>query len=233
MTEHHGYSVTADIVYQDHHLVVVNKPVNVPVQTARPDEPTLLSHVEEYLRAAGEKYPFINVVHRIDRPVSGLVIFARSRQALVNLNQAFRDRQVRRVYWAVVGSRPGNDQGHLMHYLVFNPQKNKSYVFDHEMRGSRPAEMKYRMVAQSERYFLLEIELITGRHHQIRSQLSKIGCPVRGDLKYGYPRSNPGGGICLHARSLTLLHPVEGTELTFTADPPVDILWRELQKAFR
>lgn len=184
--------------------------------------------------------PFLGLVHRIDQPVTGVVLFARDPETLASLNRQFRDRQVYKLYWAITEARPAEDAGTLEHYLVFDPKKNKSRIVDpvpapssvHSPSGSpyrksraKKALLRYRVVGRSKRYFFLEIELVTGRPHQIRAQLAAIGCPVKGDLKYGARRSNPGGGILLHARSIRFIHPGTGLPLTLTSDPPPSTLW--------
>ena len=168
---------------------------------------------------------FLGVVHRLDRPVSGAVIFARTSKALTRLNNMLTTGEIHKKYWAVTKNRPPETTGHLTHYLTRNEKQNRSYAHEQPVNDSQRAELEYRVIGQSSSYFLLEIDLLTGRHHQIRTQLSAIGCPIRGDLKYGYSRSNPGGFIHLHARSLELLHPVQKIPLHIVADPPHDRLW--------
>ncbi len=169
---------------------------------------------------------FLGVIHRVDRPVSGVVLFARTSKALARMNEQFKLRQTVKIYWAIVRNRPPKDEDFLVHYLVRNRDKNKSFVFSGECSGSRKAELQYRIVGRSDRYWFLEIRLFTGRHHQIRAQLAAIGCPIRGDLKYGYLRSAPGGGIHLHVRELSFKHPVGGREMRLIAEPPGDELWK-------
>jgi len=183
---------------------------------------------------------YLGLVHRIDQPVTGVVLFARDPETLASLNRQFRDRQVYKLYWAITEARPAEEAGTLEHFIVFDPKKNKSRIVDsasapalvHSLSGSshrksraKKALLHYRVVGHSERYFFLEIELVTGRPHQIRAQLAAIGCPVKGDLKYGARRSNPGGGILLHARSIRFTHPGTGRPLTLTSDPPPSTLW--------
>jgi 23S rRNA pseudouridine1911/1915/1917 synthase len=214
-----------DIIYEDQHLLALNKPNNLLVQPGGGDDTCLQAMVRNLLISRGEKEPFLEALHRLERPASGVVLFARNGDMLHSMNELFRVQQVRKKYWAIVKNRPRTESETLVHYLVFNQHKNKSYVFDNEVRGSRQALMRYRLMAQSDHYYLLEVDLFTGRHHQIRAQLSKIGCPVRGDLKYGFARSNPGGGISLHARSLSFQHPADKKELSLVAHPPRDTLW--------
>lgn len=168
---------------------------------------------------------FLGVVHRLDRPTSGAVVFARTSKALTRLNKLFAERQTRKIYWAVVKNAPPKDSDRLVHFLKRNPKQNKSYAHIREVPDSKRAALSYSVIKQLNTYFLLEIELETGRHHQIRSQLSTIGCPIKGDLKYGFDRSNKDGSIHLHARELHLIHPVKKEPLTIIAPPPKDTIW--------
>ncbi|MCX6268496.1 MAG: RNA pseudouridine synthase, partial [Bacteroidetes bacterium] len=168
---------------------------------------------------------FLGVVHRLDRPVSGALIFARTSKALSRLNIMLRDGHIHKTYWAVVKNRPLQPEGHLVQYLTRNSEKNKSYVHDLPVAGSQKAELVYKLTCKSDEYYLLEVTLLTGRHHQIRAQLAAMGCPVKGDLKYGYPRSNPGGFIHLHSREIEFLHPVKKEMIKIIAPPPADKLW--------
>src|SRR5690606_11668180 len=156
---------------------------------------------------------FLGVVHRLDRPVSGCVVYARTSKALTRLSELFRTRDVKKSYWAIVTDRPPAEEGSLQNYLKKNEKQNKSYVYEKEVKGSKSAELSYKILSRSERYYLLEIDLLTGRHHQIRAQLAAAGCPVRGDLKYGARRSNEGGGISLHSRRVSFIHPVRNEEI--------------------
>ncbi len=215
------------ILYEDNHLIAVNKRVSDLVQGDRTGDMALDSIVRAYLK---EKYHkpgnvFLGVIHRLDRPVSGVVLFARTGKALSRMNDQFRDRRTEKKYWAVVRERPPAEEGHLVHYLVRDREKNKSFAYPQEVKNSKKGELLYRLVGHSRSYWFLEITLLTGRHHQIRAQLAAIGCPIRGDLKYGYPRSDPGGGIHLHARELVFVHPVRKNEIRVVADPPEDALW--------
>jgi 23S rRNA pseudouridine1911/1915/1917 synthase len=179
--------------------------------------------VKEKYRKEGNV--FLGIPHRLDRPTSGIVIFARTDKALSRLSELFREGGVSKIYWAMVAERPPRDQDTLVHWLRRNPVQNKSWVVPDAGGGAREARMAYRLLLSLERYHLLEITLYTGRHHQIRAQLHAIGCHIKGDLKYGSPRSNPGGGIHLHARQVMLLHPVKKTPLLIVANPPPDALW--------
>ena len=169
---------------------------------------------------------FLGVVHRLDRPVSGCVVYARTSKALTRLSELFRTRDVKKSYWAIVTDRPPAEEGSLQNYLKKNEKQNKSYVYEKEVKGSKSAELSYKILSRSERYYLLEIDLLTGRHHQIRAQLAAAGCPVRGDLKYGARRSNEGGGISLHSRRVSFIHPVRNEEINVVAPLPDDRIWK-------
>lgn len=216
------------VLYEDNHLIIVNKNSSEIVQGDKTGDKPLVDVVKDYIK---EKYHkpgnvFLGVVHRLDRPVSGLVVFARTSKALTRLNEMFRTKEVHKTYWAIVGNRPSAPEGELIHWLVRNEKQNKSYAYDKEVQGSKKAILDYRLIGHSDRYFLLEINLKTGRHHQIRCQLAKMGCPIKGDLKYGAPRSNPDGSICLHARRITFIHPVSKKEIDVEAPLPDSRLWR-------
>lgn len=215
------------VVYEDNHLIIVNKTAREIVQGDKTGDTPLSETVKLYLK---EKYQkpgnvFLGVTHRLDRPVSGLVLFAKTSKALTRLNEMFRTGQVKKTYWAIVGQRPPQEEGTLVHWLVRNEQQNKSYAYDKEKPGAKRAVLHYKLIGASDRYYLLEVQLETGRHHQIRCQLAKMGCPIKGDLKYGSPRSNPDGSICLHARQLRLEHPVSHEWVEVTAPVPHDALW--------
>ncbi len=212
------------VVYEDNHLIIVNKAPGEIVQGDKTGDRTLADSVKAYIK---EKYAkpgavFLGTVHRLDRPVSGLVVFARTSKALSRLNDLFRNGQVRKTYLAITGNEPQQPEGRLTHWLTRNERLNKSYAHPTEVRGSKRAELDYRLLGRSERYSLLEVHLHTGRHHQIRCQLAAIGCPIKGDLKYGAPRSNPDASICLHARSVEFEHPV--THVTVQAVAPLPTL---------
>lgn len=215
------------VVYEDNHIIIVNKTASEIVQGDKTGDVPLSETVKQYLK---EKYAkpgnvFIGVTHRLDRPVSGLVVFAKTSKALERLNAMFRNSEVKKTYWAIVKNRPPQEEGELVHYLVRNEQQNKSYAYDHERPGSKRAVLHYRLIAASQNYYLLEVDLQTGRHHQIRCQLAKMGCPIKGDLKYGFPRSNPDGSICLHARSVRFVHPVSKETVEVEAPLPAGNLW--------
>ena len=216
------------VVYEDNHLIIVNKRPSEIVQGDKTGDEPLSETVKRYLK---EKYAkpgnvFLGVTHRLDRPVSGLVVFAKTGKALARLNDMFRQSEVKKTYWAIVKNCPPQEEGELVHYLVRNEKKNKSYAYDKEVKNSKKAVLHYRLIGRSENYFLLEVDLKTGRHHQIRCQLAKMGCPINGDLKYGFPRSNPDGSICLHARRVCFVHPVSKERIEVEAPLPDDNLWK-------
>lgn len=215
------------VVYEDNHIIIVNKTASEIVQGDKTGDEPLSESVKRYIK---EKYAkpgnvFLGVVHRLDRPVSGLVVFAKTSKALTRLNEMFRNSEVKKTYWAVVKQCPPQEEGDLVNFLVRNEKQNKSYAYDKEVKDSKKAILHYRLIARSENYYLLEVDLKTGRHHQIRCQLAKMGCPIKGDLKYGFPRSNPDGGISLHARTVRFVHPVSKELIEVTAPTPSDNLW--------
>ena len=215
------------VVYEDNHLIIINKSASEIVQGDKTGDTPLSETVKQYLK---EKYNkpgnvFIGVTHRLDRPVSGLVIFAKTSKALPRLNEMFKSSEVKKTYWAIVKNAPTEPEGELVHYLVRNEKQNKSYAYDKEVPNSKRAVLNYRLIGRSENYFLLEIDLKTGRHHQIRCQLAKIGCTIKGDLKYGAPRSNPDASICLHARHVDFIHPVSKELISVDAPVPEGNLW--------
>lgn len=220
-----------DVVYEDNHLIIVNKSSSEIVQGDKTGDKPLAEMVKEYIKQKYHKpgNVFLGVVHRLDRPVSGLVVFARTSKALARLNEMFRTKEVHKTYWAIVGNCPPTEEGELVHWLVRNEKQNKSYAYDKEKPEAKKAILDYKLIGRSERYFLLEVDLKTGRHHQIRCQLAKVGCPIKGDLKYGSPRSNPDGSICLHARRVRFVHPVSKQEIDVTAPVPEGNLWHSFQ----
>jgi 23S rRNA pseudouridine1911/1915/1917 synthase len=217
------------ILYEDNHILAVNKNTSDIVQGDRTGDVTLADRVREHLRTAYGKTGnvFVGIPHRLDRPTSGVVVFARTDKALQRLSAMFREGSVRKIYWAMVAELPPDKAGSLVHALRRNVQQNKSYAVAGPAAPplTKDARLSYRLLVSLERYHLLEIELETGRHHQIRAQLAAIGCHIKGDLKYGSPRSNPGGGIHLHARQVSFVHPVRHEPLVITADPPKDPVW--------
>lgn len=219
------------ILYEDNHLIAVRKRVGDIVQGDKTGDVPLSDMVKNFLKDKYQKpgNVYLGVVHRLDRPVSGIVLFSKTSKALPRLNKMFAEHKgVKKTYLAIVANKPSQPQGTLTHWLTRNEKQNTARAYDREVPGSKKAVLDYRLIAQSERYFLLEIELHTGRHHQIRCQLSKMGCPIRGDLKYGAPRSNPDGGISLHAWRLELEHPVSHQNIVIEAPPPEERLWQEI-----
>lgn len=222
-----------EVLYEDNHLIAVYKKPSDLSQSDKTGDTALDSEVKKYL---ADKYNkpgevFLGVVHRLDRPVGGVMLFARTSKALQRMNEIFRTRDVRKTYLAVVNERPPEDEDVLTHYLKKNEKQNKTYVYDKEVNGSKQASLSYRLAGRSDRYFLIEVELHSGRHHQIRAQLAKIGCPVKGDLKYGYPRSNEDGSICLFARRLEFIHPVKKEKVSIIAHFPQGDVWKHFMNA--
>ena len=219
-----------EVIYEDNHIIIVNKQSGEIVQGDKTGDRPLSDMVKDYIK---EKYQkpgavFLGIAHRLDRPVSGLVVFARTSKALTRLNKMFADGEVHKTYWAIVKNAPHNSEGTLEHWLVRNEKQNKSYAYDHEKPNAKKAVLKYRALAHSDNYTLLEIRLLTGRHHQIRCQLAAMGCPIKGDLKYGAPRSNPDGSISLMARRVEFTHPVSKAPVVVEAPVPNDTLWQAL-----
>ena len=217
-----------EVVYEDNHIIIVNKAAGEIVQGDKTGDTPLSETVKEYIK---EKYHkqgnvFLGVAHRLDRPVAGLVVFARTSKALTRLNDMFREGEVHKTYWAITKNRPAEPEGELTDWLVRREKQNKSYAYDHEVRDSKKAVLRYRLLASSDNYNLLEITLLTGRHHQIRCQLANIGCPIKGDLKYGAQRSNPDGSISLLARRIEFIHPVSKKNIVVLAPLPKDNLWQ-------
>jgi 23S rRNA pseudouridine1911/1915/1917 synthase len=222
-----------NVLYEDNHLIVVNKASGEIVQGDKTGDSPLSDTVKEWLKDKYDKpgNVFCGVTHRLDRPVTGIVIFAKTSKALSRLNEMFKNKEVKKTYWAIVRNRPENDEAELRHYLVRNEKQNKSYAHNKEKGNSKLAILHYKLLASSEKYNLLEIDLQTGRHHQIRSQLSKIGCPIKGDLKYGFDRPNPDGSICLHSRRVSFIHPVSKELIDVTAPVPDERLWKVMAGA--
>ena len=214
--------IASRILFEDNHLLVFNKRVGEIVQGDKTGDEPLSETLKAFiaLRDAKPGRVFMGVPHRLDRPVSGIALFAKTSKCLERLNEMFRTGNVHKTYWALTCARPEPAEGELCHFLVRNEKQNKSYANARMVKGAKEARLRYRVLEDTERYHLVEVELLTGRHHQIRCQLSAIGSPIKGDLKYGAPRSNPDGGICLHARTLRLVHPVRKEEILFEA--PVD-----------
>lgn len=216
-----------DILYEDNHVIVVNKRAGELVQPDLSTSEAMEGNLKEYIKIKYAKpgAVFLGVVHRIDRPVSGAVLFARTSKALVRLNEQLRDRGFSKIYWAVIENTPPKPEGELVHYILRNGKTNRSSAHDKPVKDGQEAIMRYKLIASSDNYKLLEVELLTGRHHQIRAQLAKIGCPIKGDLKYGAARSNRDGSISLHSHSLEFEHPVTKERVKVIAPTPEDSLW--------
>ncbi|HEY9183808.1 MAG TPA: RNA pseudouridine synthase [Salegentibacter sp.] len=217
------------VLYEDNHLIVVNKRPGDIVQGDKTGDKPLSEVVKSYLK---EKYNkpgnvYLGVVHRLDRPTSGIIIFAKTSKALPRLNKLFQKKEAKKTYWAIVKNAPPKNTDILIHFLKRNPKQNKSYAHIREVPDSKKAILEYRVLKKLNNYYLLEVDLQTGRHHQIRSQLSAIGCPIKGDLKYGFDRSNKDAGIHLHARKLSFVHPVKKEEILLVAPPPDEVLWND------
>ena len=221
------------VIYEDNHLIIVNKRPGEIVQGDKTGDVPLSDLIKEWIKAKYNKpgNVFLGVVHRLDRPVSGVCLFSKTSKALPRLNKLFAEHEkVRKTYWAIVTQKPEQEKGTLVHWMTRNEKTNTAKAYDREVPHSKKAILDYELIGTSERYFLLQVTLHTGRHHQIRCQLSKIGCPIKGDLKYGAPRSNPDGSICLHARSLSLEHPVSHEHIDITAAVPNDRLWKSFEQ---
>lgn len=216
-----------EILFEDNHIIAVNKNNSDIVQGDKTGDEPLSEKVKSYIKKKYNKpgAVYLGVTHRLDRPVSGAILFARTSKALARLNDMFKNKEVKKTYWAIVKNKPAKDSDTLKHYIYRDQKKNKSFANDKEVKDSKLAILSYKLIASSEKYFLLEVDLQTGRHHQIRCQLAKIGCPIKGDLKYGFPRSNPDGGISLHSRKIELIHPVKKENIQIVAEPPKDSLW--------
>lgn len=225
-----------EVLYEDNHIIIVNKAASEIVQGDKTGDTPLSELVKTYIK---EKYHkpgavFLGVVHRLDRPVSGVVVFARTSKALERLNAMFREGgRIRKTYWALVKNRPAEPQAELVHYLVRNEQQNKSYAYSAERAGAKRSVLSYRLLCSLDHYHLLEVSLQTGRHHQIRCQLAKMGSPIKGDLKYGADRSNPDGSISLHARRIQFEHPVSKMMIDVVAPVPDDPIWQSAERAAR
>ena len=215
------------IIFEDNHIIAVNKQTSDLVQGDITGDASLQQILKLWLKHKYNKpgNVYLGVIHRLDRPVSGVVIFAKTSKALTRMNNLFKTGDVKKTYWAIVGSKPEKDSGYLVHQLKKNPVQNRSYVYEKAVKGSKQAILSYKLLYEFQNYYLLEINLETGRHHQIRCQLAKIGCPVLGDLKYGFPRSIESGGIGLHSRKIAFTHPVSLEPVVIIADPSGHRLW--------
>ena len=216
------------VLYEDNHIIIVNKASGEIVQGDKTGDVPLSDIVKQYIKETHAKpgAVFLGVVHRLDRPVSGVVVFAKTSKALTRLNNMFRDGEIHKTYWALCSNRPEKIEGELDNWLVRNEKQNKSYVYDKEKPNAKRARLHYQVIGATDRYTLIEVHLMTGRHHQIRSQLAHIGCPIKGDLKYGAKRSNPDGSISLLARRVEFIHPVSKEKIIVEAPLPNDNIWR-------
>jgi len=223
----------AEILYEDNHIIAVYKRSSDLAQGDKTGDAPIDIEIKKYIATKYKKKGevFLGVVHRLDRPVSGVMLFARTSTALERLNEMFRENKITKTYLAIVKERPPADEETITHFLQKNEKQNKTYVYDTRVKESKEASMTYRIKGRSEKYYMLEIELHSGRHHQIRAQLAKIGCPIKGDLKYGFPRSNENGGISLFARKLEFIHPVKKEPVTITAHFPEGDIWSVFQGA--
>jgi 23S rRNA pseudouridine1911/1915/1917 synthase len=224
--------VSSHIVFEDNHLLAVNKWAGVPSQGDNTGDPCLIDYAKDYLKIKYQKpgNVFCGLIHRIDRPVSGLVVLAKTSKALARMNELFKERAVQKTYWAVVGKKPPTETGTLIHWLWRNTKNNVTRAFEKEGKDTQRAELSYKVLAGVQGYYLLEIKPVTGRTHQIRSQLAAIGCPIVGDVKYGYTQANEDRSIHLHAFSLQFEHPIKGEKMVLSAPLPKEPLWITIQK---
>lgn len=223
------------VLYEDNHIIAVSKTCNEIVQGDKTGDTPLSEIVKQYIKVKYNKPGdvFLGVTHRLDRPTTGVVLFARTSKALARLNDMFKSHeQIRKTYWAIVQGQPKEQEGRLVDYLKKDEAQNKSYIVSQGTKEAKEAVLSYKTLAVGDHYSLLEVNLETGRHHQIRCQLAAIGCPIKGDLKYGARRSNPDGGICLHARKIEFVHPVSKQDIVITAPVPQDKLWNDLTDSF-
>ena len=217
------------VLYEDNHLIAVKKQSGDIIQSDQSGDITLADKVKEYIKRKYNKPGdvFLGIIHRIDRPVSGVVVFARTSKALTRMNELFREKKIQKVYWAVVEEKPPLENGEIVNWLKKNQEKNRSRAYDSEVKESKKAELKYQLMGRSRNYYYLKINPLTGRHHQIRVQLSNIDCRIKGDVKYGAKRTNKDGSIHLLARSISFVHPVKKQEIEIVCNPPIDPLWNE------
>ena len=217
------------VLYEDNHLIAVKKQSGDIIQSDQSGDISLADKVKEYIKRKYNKPGdvFLGIIHRIDRPVSGVVVFARTSKALTRMNELFREKKIQKVYWAVVEEKPPLENGEIVNWLKKNQEKNRSRAYDSDVKESKKAELKYQLMGRSRNYYYLKINPLTGRHHQIRVQLSNIDCRIKGDVKYGAKRTNKDGSIHLLARSISFVHPVKKQEIEIVCNPPIDPLWNE------
>lgn len=217
-----------EVLYEDNHIIAVNKKSSDIVQGDKTGDKPLSEYVKDYIKKKYNKpgEVFLGVVHRLDRPVSGVILFAKTSKALSRLNEMFREKKIQKTYWAIVKNKPQNTNDTLVHYLLKDQAKNKSLAFNREGNNALRSELSYELIHSLENYHLLEVSPKTGRHHQIRVQLAKIGCPIKGDIKYGFDRTNKDKSIHLHSRKIDFIHPVKKGPISITAPTPKDVLWK-------
>ena len=220
--------ISSRVLHEDNHLIAINKKSSEIVQGDRTGDASMPDEIKAYLKKKYNKprNVFCGVIHRLDRPTSGVILFARTSKGLERMNKQFRNKETSKTYWAVLENKPPQKKGTLIHFLKKNEKQNKSYTCPENTTGAKEAILHYTLISSSDRYHLVEVELETGRHHQIRSQLSATGLVIKGDLKYGAARSNKDGSICLHARALEIVHPVKKEAIKWIAAPPKDVLWK-------
>ena len=218
------------VLYEDNHLIAVKKEPGSIVQSDKTGDQTLAEQVKAYIKRKYKKPGdvFLGIVHRLDRPVGGVIVFARTSKALTRMNELFREKKISKTYWAIVEEKPPREDGQLVNWLKKNQEKNRSRAYDIEVKESKKAELTYRLMGRSKHYYYIEVHPKTGRHHQIRVQLAHLGCKIKGDVKYGAKRTNKDGSIHLFARSLSFIHPVKKEKLIIRSNPPMDPLWNEM-----
>ena len=218
------------VLYEDNHLIAVKKEPGSIVQSDKTGDETLAEQVKAYIKRKYKKPGdvFLGIVHRLDRPVGGVIVFARTSKALTRMNELFREKKISKTYWAIVEEKPPREDGQLVNWLKKNQEKNRSRAYDIEVKESKKAELSYRLMGRSKHYYYIEVHPKTGRHHQIRVQLAHLGCKIKGDVKYGAKRTNKDGSIHLFARSLSFIHPVKKEKLIIRSNPPMDPLWNEM-----
>ena len=218
------------VLYEDNHLIAVKKEPGSIVQSDKTGDKTLAEEVKAYIKRKYKKPGdvFLGIVHRLDRPVGGVIVFARTSKALTRMNELFREKKISKTYWAIVEEKPPREDGQLVNWLKKNQEKNRSRAYDIEVKESKKAELTYRLMGRSKHYYYIEVHPKTGRHHQIRVQLAHLGCKIKGDVKYGAKRTNKDGSIHLFARSLSFIHPVKKEKLIIRSNPPMDPLWNEM-----
>jgi len=218
------------VLYEDNHLIAVKKEPGSIVQSDKTGDETLAEEVKAYIKRKYKKPGdvFLGIIHRLDRPVGGVIVFARTSKALTRMNELFREKKISKTYWAIVEEKPPREDGQLVNWLKKNQEKNRSRAYDIEVKESKKAELTYRLMGRSKHYYYIEVHPKTGRHHQIRVQLAHLGCKIKGDVKYGAKRTNKDGSIHLFARSLSFIHPVKKEKLIIRSNPPMDPLWNEM-----